>query len=85
MTHAAMTSPIHVALTFDDGYWAPAYTTMRSICMVSHRPTEIVFHVMHVGLSERHKADLAAVTVDQVDDALWNTGLFTGLDQIESR
>lgn len=59
-----MTSPIHIALTFDDGYWAPAYTTMRSICMVSHRPTDIVFHLMHVGLSERHKADLAAVTAE---------------------
>lgn len=64
MTDAAGTSPIHIALTFDDGYWAPAYTTMRSICMVSHRPTDIVFHLMHVGLSERHKADLAAVTAE---------------------
>lgn len=57
-----MADPIHIALTFDDGYWAPAYTTMRSICMVSRRPTDIVFHLMHVGLSARHRADLAAVT-----------------------
>ncbi len=64
MTDAAGARPIHIALTFDDGYWAPAYTTMRSICMVSHRPAEIVFHLMHVGLSDRHKADLAAVTAE---------------------
>lgn len=59
-----MASSIHIALTFDDGYWAPAYTTMRSICMVSHRAADIIFHLMHVGLSDRHKADLAAVTAE---------------------
>lgn len=56
--------PIHIALTFDDKYWAPAYATMRSICMVSARRTDIVFHLMHVGLSVRHRADLDAIVTE---------------------
>lgn len=64
MASTAGSGAIHVALTFDDKYWAPAYTTMRSICMVSRRARDFVFHCMHVGLSERHKADLAAITAE---------------------
>jgi lipopolysaccharide biosynthesis glycosyltransferase len=64
MADTAGRGPIHIALTFDDKYWAPAYTTMRSICMVSTRARDIVFHLMHVGLSDRHKVDLAAVTAE---------------------
>lgn len=64
MTEVAGRAPIHVALTFDDKYWAPAYTTMRSICLVSGRAADFVFHLMHVGLSDRHRADLEAVTTE---------------------
>ena len=34
--------PIHIALTFDDSYWAPAYATMRSICLTTRRRGDIV-------------------------------------------
>jgi len=56
--------PIHIALTFDDKYWAPAYTTMRSICLVSRRRENIVFHLLHFGLSEGHRQDLEAITAE---------------------
>ena len=64
MSETGERAPIHVALTFDDKYWAPAYTTMRSICMVSRRARDFVFHLMHVGLSAQHKADIEAVTAE---------------------
>ncbi|AKR56752.1 hypothetical protein XM25_13300 [Devosia sp. H5989] len=54
--------PIHVALTFDDRYWAPAYATMRSICLVSRRRADLVFHLMHMGLSEEHRQLLLPIT-----------------------
>lgn len=53
---------IHVALTFDDFYWAPAFGTMRSICLSTFRRADLVFHLCHRGLSEEHKADFAAIT-----------------------
>lgn len=54
--------PIHIALTFDDRYWAPAYATMRSICLVTKRRADIVFHLMHIGLSEDHRQALLPIT-----------------------
>lgn len=56
------TTPIHIALTFDDNFWAPAYATMRSICLFSHRRADLVFHLCHRTLSMAHRADLAAIT-----------------------
>jgi len=56
--------PIHIALTFDDRYWAPAYATMRSICIVSRRRANIVFHLMHMGLGEDHRQALTAITAE---------------------
>lgn len=53
---------IHVALTFDDKYWAPAYATMRSIAIVSQRRASIVFHLLHFGLSDDHRKDLEYIT-----------------------
>lgn len=57
-------SKIHVALTFDDKYWAPAYATMRSVTMLSRRPRDIVFHLMQVGLSAAHRASLDSITAE---------------------
>lgn len=53
-----MNRPIHIAHTFDDGYWAPAYATMRSICLTTRRRKDLVFHLCHRSLSAAHKADL---------------------------
>ena len=52
---------IHVALTFDDNFWAPAYATMRSVCLFTHRRDELVFHLFHRTLTAAHKADLEKI------------------------
>ncbi len=49
---------IHIALTFDDGYWAPAYAVMRSVCIATKRRRDVVFHLCHHGLAPEHRQDL---------------------------
>ena len=59
-----MTNPdslIHVALTFDDSYWAPAYAVMRSICLHTKRRGDLVFHLCHRPLNGTHKTDLLEI------------------------
>jgi len=53
--------PIHIALTFDDNFWAPAYALMRSVCLFSHRRGDLVFHLCHRTLRPEHKTDLDAI------------------------
>lgn len=55
---------IHIALTFDDNFWAPAFATMRSICLFTHRRDELVFHLLHRTLSDEHRADLSEITAE---------------------
>jgi lipopolysaccharide biosynthesis glycosyltransferase len=57
-----MSEALHIALTFDDHFWAPAYATMRSICLTSRRRKDLVFHLIHTGLSPEHRADIAAIS-----------------------
>ncbi|MCD7058743.1 glycosyltransferase family 8 protein [Pelagibacterium xiamenense] len=52
---------IHIALTFDDSFWAPAFGLMRSICLHTHRRTDLVFHLCHRPLTEEHRADLLKI------------------------
>lgn len=59
-----MTGSINVALTFDDNFWAPAYALMRSICISSRRRKDIVFHLLHLPLSQEHRADLEKITAE---------------------
>lgn len=59
-----MTNPdslIHVALTFDDSYWAPAYAVMRSICLHTKRRGDLVFHLCHRPLNGTRKTDLLEI------------------------
>lgn len=50
-----MPRPIHIALTFDDNFWAPAFAVMRSVCLTTRR-RDITFHLLHDGLkAERHR------------------------------
>lgn len=56
--------PIHIALTFDDSFWAPAYATMRSVCLHTHRRADLVFHLIHLGLAPAHRATLEAITAE---------------------
>ena len=57
-----MPRPIHVALNFNDRYWALAYTVMRSICLSSRLRGEIVFHLCHGALSADHAQTLNTIT-----------------------
>ncbi len=43
---------IHVALAFDEKFWAPAYATMRSVCLTTHKRKDLVFHPCYPGLSQ---------------------------------
>ncbi len=55
---------IHIVLCFDNNFWAPAYATMRSVCIASHRRSDINFHLFHSGLSETHRRDLDAIETE---------------------
>lgn len=50
------TSPIHVVLAFDDGFWAPAFAVARSICLSTTR-RDLEFHLLHDGLLPEHRPD----------------------------
>jgi len=52
---------MHIALTFDNNFWAPAYATMRSVCLFTHRREELAFHLLHRTLTDEHRADLARI------------------------
>lgn len=52
---------LHVALTFDDYFWAPAYATMRSVCLSTLRRKEVVFHLLHWQLAAEHRAVLDGI------------------------
>jgi lipopolysaccharide biosynthesis glycosyltransferase len=53
-----VTRPIHIALTLDDGFWAPAYATMRSVALASRERENLVFHAIHSGLTAAHRRQL---------------------------
>jgi len=59
-----LTTPIHIALAFDDNFWAPAYAVMRSICLSSKRRGDMVFHLLHMPLSAQHALDLKAIETE---------------------
>jgi lipopolysaccharide biosynthesis glycosyltransferase len=50
-----------VVLTFNDRYWALAYTVMRSVCLTTTRRREVVFHLCHTALRPDHAATLATI------------------------
>ncbi len=54
-----MAAPIHIVLTFDDRYWAPAYALMRSVCLFTFRRKDIRFHLFHRPLSEPDHLEVA--------------------------
>lgn len=55
---------IHVALAFDDNFWAPAYAVMRSVCLTTARRADLVFHLCHDGLSAQRRQQLEAITTE---------------------
>src|SRR5690606_26669281 len=60
----ALMAAMHVALTFDDNFWAPAYATMRSVCLFTPRREALTFHLCHRTLTEAHRADLERITAE---------------------
>jgi lipopolysaccharide biosynthesis glycosyltransferase len=62
---------MHVALTFDDNFWAPAYATMRSVCLFSHHRQELVFHLCHRTLTAEHHADLERIREEFPVELRW--------------
>jgi lipopolysaccharide biosynthesis glycosyltransferase len=59
-----MAAPLDVTLTFDDYFWAPAYATMRSVCLSTRRRADLVFHLFHWRLTIEHRADLDAIATE---------------------
>jgi len=53
---------IHVALAFDNNFWAPAYTVMRSICFHTTEHEQVEFHLCEYNVSDRHRADLDKIS-----------------------
>jgi lipopolysaccharide biosynthesis glycosyltransferase len=62
---------MHIALTFDDNFWAPAYATMRSVCLFSHHRDRLVFHLCHRTLTPEHRADLEQIAAEFPVTLLW--------------
>lgn len=58
MTPALPPNAIHVALAFDDNFWAPAYAVMRSICLTTTRRADLVFHLCHDRMKPERRDDL---------------------------
>jgi len=74
--------PLHLVLNFDDNYWAPAYATMRSVCLYTSRCDDLHFHLLHGRLTDGHRDILDWITAefgapisyyDLTDDALLAT------------
>lgn len=55
---------IEIALTLDDNFWAPAYATMRSICLTTPQPDRIRFHLLVDGVTSDHRAALETIGRD---------------------
>ncbi|WP_354062487.1 glycosyltransferase family 8 protein [Devosia sp. 2618] len=63
--------PIHIALTFDDNFWAPAYAVMRSVCLFTTHRADLVFHLCHRTLTDEHRADLAKIETEFGAKLVW--------------
>lgn len=67
-----MTNAVHIALAFDDNFWAPAYAVMRSICLSSRRRSDMVFHLLHLTLTDEHISDLNRITSEFGATLVWH-------------
>jgi lipopolysaccharide biosynthesis glycosyltransferase len=55
---------IEIAMAFDDAFWAPTYATMRSICLTTHHPERLRFHLLHRALTPEHHDAIASIGRD---------------------
>lgn len=58
------TTPLHIVLTFDDRYWAPAYALMRSICLFTTRRKDLVFHLFTSAIGPDHREVLERIATE---------------------
>lgn len=58
------TNQLHIALAFDQNFWAPAYATMRGICLATHRRSDLVFHLCHPELRPGTVEDLSRIAAE---------------------
>ncbi|GGF38784.1 hypothetical protein GCM10011321_32190 [Youhaiella tibetensis] len=63
---------IHIALAFDDNFWAPAYAVMRSICLFTKRRSDLVFHLIHQPITDEHRADLEKIPAEFGATLVWH-------------
>jgi lipopolysaccharide biosynthesis glycosyltransferase len=59
---SAASTALHLALAFDEHFWAPAYATMRGIALSTHRRADLVFHLCHPAISDRSRTVFATIT-----------------------
>ena len=57
-------SRIHLTLSVDDRLWAPAYATMRAVCLSTRRKTDLTFHVLHRKMAADHLESLAHIATE---------------------
>lgn len=63
---------IHIALAFDDNFWAPAYAVMRSICISTTRRADLVFHLLHMPLLPEHRSDIEKISQEYPAQIVWH-------------
>ena len=63
---------IHIALAFDDNFWAPAYAVMRSVCLFTRRRSDLVFHLIHQPITPEHRADIEQISAEFGATLVWH-------------
>ena len=53
--------PIHIALTFDDNFWAPACAVIRSALLSTKRRADLVFHLVVHEIAPEHLDDINSI------------------------
>jgi lipopolysaccharide biosynthesis glycosyltransferase len=64
MTDVTANDEIHVVLTFDGNFWAPAFALMRSICLSTKRRADLRFHLCVQGVGDECRADLSEIETE---------------------
>jgi len=59
-----MGAPLHITLTFDDYFWAPAYATMRSVSISTTRRQDLVFHLFGWKLGAEHRRIIESIATE---------------------
>lgn len=55
---------IDIVMAFDDGFWAPTYAAMRSVCLTTPHPQALHFHLLHRTLTPEHRDAIESIGRD---------------------